>query len=182
MKSIRRVLVLAPLCATLTLACSSLPPPGSSYDHDANFSSLKTYGWYSDPAEDKTVGSSIVDTRFVEDHVKKNIVEILGKKGYRPAGDATPDFYTDYHTRVAAIVQQDQYGRYAWWAMPTYLGTQTYREGTLAVDVRDASKKLIWRGWVTKLYGKSPEAIAKNIRRAVEEILASFPPGATPRS
>ena len=178
MKSAR--IFLPPLVALLALSCSSMPPPQSSWDHEADFSKLKTFGWYSDPAEDKTVGSSIVDTRFVEDHVKKEVSALLGKKGYRPAGDAAPDFYADYHTRVAAIVQQDQYGRYAWWAMPTYLGTQTYREGTLAIDVRDPSKKLIWRGWVTRLYGKSPEAIAKDIRRAVEQILDMFPPGAAP--
>jgi len=165
--------------AALSLACSSVPPPQASWDREADFSSLKTYGWYADPAEDKTVGSAIVDTRFVEDHVKKNVTAELEKKGFRPAGDAEPDFFVDYHTRSAGIISRDQYGAYSWWAMPTYTGSMTVKQVILAVDFRDRAKKLIWRGWATKEVGSSPEKIAKQIRSAIDQILEKFPPPKT---
>ena len=175
MKSLR--IVLAPLGAALALACSTTPGPQSSFDHDANFANLKTFSWYADPAEDKGVGSAIVDTRFVEVNVKKDVTEVLGKKGIQPAAaDATPDFFADYHTRAAGILSRDVYGAYAWWSFPVYMGTQNQREAVLAIDFRDANKKLIWRGWVSKLVGSSPEKIRRQIRQSVEQILASFPP------
>jgi hypothetical protein len=165
------------LAVALALACSSTAPPQSSYDHEANFGALKTFGWYADPAEDKGVGSAIVDTRFVEVNVKKDVTEVLKKKGFQPAAaDATPDFFADYHTRAAGILSRDVYGAYAWWSMPVYMGTQSQREAVLAIDFRDGNKKLIWRGWVSKLVGSSPEKIARQIRSSVEEILAKFPP------
>ncbi len=175
MKTFRLAAVLA--VAAAGLSCSSTPPPQASWDHNVSFAGWKTFGWYADPREDKGIGSAIVDTRFVDDHVKKDVTALLAKKGFRPAAeDAAPDFLIDYHTRANGIVSRDQYGVYTWWSIPTYVGSETYRERTLAIDFRDPAKKLVWRGWVSKFVGNSPEAIAKDIRRAVEQILAPFPP------
>jgi len=177
MKTLRFALVIA--VAIAGLSCSSTPPPQAAWDHNVSFAGWKTFGWYADPAEDKGIGSAIVDTRFVDDHVKKDVTANLAKKGFQPAGeDAAADFYVDYHTRANGIVSRDKYGLYTWWSIPTYMGSQTYKERTLALDIRDASKKLVWRGWVSKFVGTSPEAIAKDIRRAVDQILEPFPPGA----
>jgi Domain of unknown function (DUF4136) len=180
MKPLR--IALAPLCAALALACTHLPPPQSSWDHEANFANLKSFDWYADPAEDKTIGSAVVDTRFVDDHVKKDATATLQKKGYSPAAGGAADFYLDYHTRAAGVISRDKYGAYAWWGMPVYMGSQNYKEVILAIDVRDRDKKLIWRGWLTKIAGSSPEAIARQIEKAVDQILAMFPPGAPGKS
>lgn len=176
MRVLRLGFVAAALCAAFS--CSRLPPPQSSWDREVNFASLKTFGWYADPAEDKGVGSAIVDTRYVQDHVMKDTTAALEKKGYRRAGDDTADFFMDYHTRAAGIVTRDKYGAYGWWAMPVYMGSQVEREAILALDVRDRDKKLIWRGWVTKTVGTSPEAIGRNIKKAVDQLMALFPPTA----
>jgi hypothetical protein len=174
MKALRLAAVMA---AAAVVACHSTPPPQAAWDHNVSFSGWKTFGWYADPQEDKGIGSAIVDTRFVDDHVKKDVTALLVKKGFHPAAaDATPDFLLDYHTRANGIVSRDQYGVYTWWSLPTYIGSETYRERTLAIDIRDPAKKLVWRGWVSKFVGNSPEAIAKDIRRAVDQILGPFPP------
>ncbi len=179
MKSVRMALAtLVAVGVCLALSCTNLPPPQSSWDHEATFSNLKTFDWYADPGEDKTVGSAIVDTRFVEDHVKKDTTAALQKKGYQPAAGGNADFFVDYHTRAAGIISRDKYGAYAWWGMPVYMGSQNYREVILALDVRDRDKKLIWRGWVTKIGGSSPEEIGRQIQKAIDQILAMFPPGA----
>ena len=165
------------LLAAILLSCSPRPRPQSAYDHAATFSNLKTFDWYADPAEDKGVGAAVVDTRWVDEHVKAAVTEELGKKGLRPAKGAAPDFFVDYHTRAAGISQRDKYGAYTWWSPYTYVGSETRRQATLALDVRDAEKKLIWRGWITVTVGTSPEEIDRQVRKYVGELLSDFPPG-----
>jgi len=182
MKTLRLAAVLA-AAAAAGLSCSSTPPPQAAWDHNVSFAGWKTFSWYADPQEDKGIGSAIVDTRFVDDHVKKEVTALLTKKGFQLAAEgAAPDFLVDYHTRANGIVSRDQYGVYSWWSLPTYVGSETYRERTLAIDVRDPARKLVWRGWVSRFVGNSPEAIAKDIRRAVDQIMAPFPPGAATSS
>ena len=83
MKTFRLAAVLA--VAAAGLACSSTPPPQASWDHNVSFAGWKTFAWYADPQEDKGIGSAIVDTRFVDDHVKKDVTALLVKKGFSPA-------------------------------------------------------------------------------------------------
>ncbi len=161
------------------LSCTPAPRPDFAYDHAANFTNLKTFEWYADPSEDKTVGATVVDSRWAEEHIKGAITEELGKKGLRPASGASPDFYADYHTRAAGIMQRDKYGLYSWWGFPNYLGSETASQGTLALDVRDPDKKLIWRGAITVTIGTSPEEIDRQLRKYVAELFANFPPAAT---
>ena len=172
-----RKLSLLLLLAAFPLSCSPRPRPQSAYDHAASFSNLKTFDWYADPAEDKGVGGAVVDTRWVDEHVKAAVTEELGKKGLRPAKGAAPDFFVDYHTRAAGISQRDKYGMYTWWSPYTYVGSETRKQATLALDVRDAEKKLIWRAWITATVGTSPEEIYRQVRKSVGELLSDFPPG-----
>ena len=175
MKNLKLPLLL--LLAAIPLSCSPKPRPQSAYDHAASFSSLKNFDWYADPAEDKGVGAAVVDTRWVDEHVKAAVTAELEKKGLRPAAGAPPDFFVDYHTRAAGISQRDKYGAYTWWSPYTYVGSETRKQATLALDVRDAEKKLIWRGWITVTVGTSPEEIDRQVRKYVGELLSDFPPG-----
>jgi len=152
--------------------CSSAPPPASAYDHSVDFKDLKVFDWYADPAEVKAVGGAIVDARFVEEHVKAAVDKDLSKRGYRLSSDGSSDFSIEYHTRANGVLERDQYGLYAWGPV----GAQYFRQGTLVLDIRNAEKTLIWRGWYTLTLGTSPEGIARNIRKAVSKILGRFPP------
>ena len=167
------------LLSAAALACSSTgnAPAQASYDHSVNFSTLKTFGWPENPEQENAPGGAIVDARFVYEHVQSDVSDTLTKKGFRNAGGAAADFYVEYHTRMAGILEKDKYGVYSW----APVAAQYYREGTLVLDIRDSTKKLIWRGWATRLLGTNPEGIARNISKSVSEILASFPPsgGAT---
>ncbi len=77
---------------------------------------------------------------------------------------------------MAGVLEKDKYGIYSW----APVAAMYYKEGTLVLDVRDSQKKLIWRGWATRLLGTSPEGIARDIRHAVDDILKKFPPRAAP--
>jgi len=163
------------------VACSTTPPPQVAYDHSVNFSSYKTFDWYADPSEEKSVGGAIVDARWVNDHVKGAVTAELEKKGLRPAGSAPPDFYLDYHTRSGGVAERDQYGVYSWWSgMPT--GANYYKEAVLILDVRDTQKKLVWRGSETKVLGTDPEQLDRQIKSAVATLFKNFPPGVAPGS
>jgi len=164
--------------AGAVFSCSPAPKPQFAYDRSVSFANLKTFDWYADPAEDKTIGATVVDTRWFEEHLKSAVSAELERKGLRPASGAAPDFYVDYHTRAAGIQQRDKYGLYSWWGPYNYIGTETAKQGTLALDVRDAEKKLIWRGAITVTVGSSPEEIDRQIRKYVGELFANYPPEA----
>jgi hypothetical protein len=53
-----------------------------------------------------------------------------------------------------------------------------YREGTLSIDVFDAhSHRPVWHGWAKKeLTRNDMEHSAEAIRKAVDSVLAKFPP------
>jgi hypothetical protein len=171
MKSLTIKLLL--LVSAAALACSSgNVPPQSSYDHSVSFASLKTFDWHEDPAEEKAPGGAIVDARFVYEHVQADVNADLTKKGFRNAGGAAADFYVEYHTRMAGVLEKDKYGIYSW----APVAAMYYKQGMLVIDIRDSGKKLIWRGWSTRVLGTSPEAIARDISKAVSDILGSFPP------
>jgi hypothetical protein len=56
-----------------------------------------------------------------------------------------------------------------------YLGSYL-KEGSLALDIRDSGKKLVWRGAVSRLVGRNPEEFAETIQKAVRDLLKNFPP------
>jgi uncharacterized protein DUF4136 len=175
-----RILAIA-LCSAGLAACSTTPPPQIAYDRSINFSRYKTFDWYADPSEEKSVGGAIVDARWVNDHVKAAITAELANKGIRAADSAPPDFYVDYHTRSGGIAERDQYGVYSWWTgMPT--GTNYYKQAVLILDVRDPQKKLVWRGAETKVLGTDPEQLDRQVKSAVATLFKNFPPGAAPAS
>jgi hypothetical protein len=52
-----------------------------------------------------------------------------------------------------------------------------YREGTLIIDLMDASNKnLLWRGWGTSVIDGPIDLTEKQINDAVTKILKAFPP------
>ena len=170
------------LCCLLTavaLACAhSNPPPDFAFDHTARFANLKTYAWYEDPAWEMPRGGSIVDGRFIDEHVRQAVDENLKRKGLEKAEGGETSIYVGYHTDGAGVLSQDKFGVYTWWswAYVGYAGTKYRKQGTLVLDIRDGQKKLIWRGARTAMIGTNPEELARDIDRAVRLLLSEFPP------
>jgi uncharacterized protein DUF4136 len=166
------------LCLLLVVgtACTKLPPPEFAYDKAASFADLKTFAWYQGPEFKYPRGGSVVDGRFIDDHVRKDVEAELGKKGYRKEDGGSPDFFVSYATSADGIVDHDRYGAYSWWSPNIYVSSAYDRMATLTLDVRDREKKLIWRGAISRTGGDNPEKVGEAIERAVAELLKNFPP------
>jgi Domain of unknown function (DUF4136) len=163
--------------AALLSGCAGAPSYHYAFDPAFRFTPPKTYAWYDDPNFKMPGGSSIVDGRFVDENVRRAIDETLHKKGVqRAAAGAPPDIYVSYTTRADGVASQDRFGAYHWWSGTVWAGTKYQKEGTLYIDVRDSSQKLVWRGLKSAILGTNPDALKRDIDRAVSELLAEYPP------
>lgn len=184
----RRVLpaiaLLLPLLLVLT-GCETLRV-GSDYDRSAAFSTYHTFSWL--PRDNYGVADPLVVQR-----TRDAIESALEHKGYRYVSDmAQADFAVDFTVGSRERVDVRTYPRAfagpwgwygpGWWGYP-YWGTGVdvyrYREGVLAIDVFDArTHRPVWHGWAKKPLSRADmEHSAGPIRKAVDAVLARFPPG-----
>jgi Domain of unknown function (DUF4136) len=163
--------------AAILAGCAGAPQYHYAFDPAFRFTPPKTYAWYDDPAFKMPGGNSIVDGRFVDENVRRAIDETLKKKGVQPAtAGATPDIYVSYTTQSAGVASQDRFGSYYWWSGTVWAGTKYQKAGTLWIDIRDSDHKLVWRGLKTAIVGTNPDAMRRDIDKAVSELLAEYPP------
>jgi len=162
-------------------ACSRAPAPQFAWDTSASFAAVRTYAWYDGPPFQYPSGSSIVDGKFVDQHVRREVDAEMARKGYVKTDGGTPDVYVTYTTSPEGVADRDVWGQYSWWSPFVPVGTQYEKEGSLALDMRNPDKKLIWRGFLVRGVGRSPEDVARSIKRSVETLLRNFPPGAVPK-
>lgn len=179
--TMRRLAVL--LLVSAAAACSSpnKQPPTFAWDKAASFASIKTFAWYDGPPFEYPRGFSIVDGKFVDTHLRGDVEAELARKGYRKAETGTPDIFVTYITSPGGIVDHDVWGSYNWWSQSVYVASHYYKEGVLALDIRDPGKKLIWRGVVSRIVGRNPEEVAATIEHAVQTLLENFPPSPSPK-
>jgi len=173
----KKLIALVPLMALA--ACTQAPPPEFAFDKAANFANLKTFAWFDGEGFQFPRGGSIVDGRFVDENVRRDVEEELARKGYRKDDGGSPDFFVTYHTGSAGVTDRDVYGSYSWWSPVIYVGSAYERNGTLVLDIRDRGHKLIWRGAITRPSGQNPKEVGEAIHEAVTELLQKFPPSAT---
>ena len=144
----------------------------TDYDHNANFGQYKTYSWEK------------VETQspLWEDRIKGAVDKVLTEKGWTqaPSGGVV---------RLVAIgtTQQKQtldtfydgFGGWRWGGFgDAQTTTETYRVGTLVIDMFDAnSKKLLWRGSSSGTLSNKTDKNIKNLDKDVQEMFAHFPPG-----
>ena len=97
----------------------------------------------------------------------------------RSEGDA--DMLVAYHASGKETVDtnpQDYGYAYGRWAYSD-VSVQSYRQGTLMIDLIDAgTKELVWRGWATGTVQEnlSADEWNKRIQDAVTKIMEQYPP------
>jgi len=164
-------------CATMRI--------GSDYDRSASFSGYHFFTMMQ--REQHGAHNPLVVTR-AEDAIRRELVA----KGYAEATDpARADFAVDFtigsEERTDINSYPAPYAGYGWgwgpgwWGAPYWggnLDVRQYREGTLSIDVFDArSHRPVWHGWAKKeLTRKDIQQSAEPIRKAVDAVLARFPP------
>ena len=167
-------------------ACSSVSV-SSDYDHSANFSKYKTFAFYELNVTGQAI-NQLNQVRIIND-VKANLIS----KGFTE-NTTNPDMKVNATT----VMQQEKqynantnyygaggmYRPYGWGGgyggnANTTVTVQNYNEGTIVVDIIDASTNtLIWTGTGSKsIYSQSSDP-DKAVSDAITQIMASFPPGA----
>jgi ABC-type glycerol-3-phosphate transport system substrate-binding protein len=176
----KRLALLLIVIAAAAAGCSNKPPPTFAWDKAASFASIKTFAWHDGPPFEYPRGMSIVDGAFIDKHVRADVEAELARKGYRKAEAGAPDIFVTYITSPGGIVDHDVWGSYNWWSQSIYVASNYYKEGVLALDIRDPGKKLIWRGVISRIVGRNPEEVADTIEHAVQTLLKNFPPAPAP--
>lgn len=169
----------------LLAACSSPLKVSSDYDKSVDFSGYKTFSMYQ--LQDKSGAVSQLNQNRIFDAVKKQMIA----KGFTE-DDANPQLLVNVVTylkekqQVTANTNYYGYGGYyrpyAWGggmaSGTTTYNTYNYHDGTLMIDVVDASKKqLVWQGVGNKEIDKPSKDPDKAIGEAVARIMQDFPPG-----
>ena len=178
----RRVAWLAGLLTIAVIAgCSSISV-NTDYDPSINFSNYKTYAWIkqdvnvSGNAQQAVAQNSLTGRRIM------NAVDgELAKRGYTMSDN--PDLLVVYHTgvqdKVAVTDWGYGYGAYGW-GMGGGVDVYNYQEGTLIVDLVDAtSKQLSWRGTAQGVLSDSnpsPEQMQEKINNVVGRMFEKYPP------
>lgn len=184
MKTIKLLSVL--FITALAASCSSVRVD-ADYDESVDFARFKTYGYLKDG----------VDKAEISDLDKKRILNAvdaeLQKKGFTKS--EKPDVLVNIFTRANKEVNVNNgwggwgmgYYGYGWgpgwgWGGPwgwggNYNSVSTHTQGTLYIDVIDASKKeLVWQGIGTGVLTQDRDKKQERINEFVAKIIAEFPP------
>jgi hypothetical protein len=151
-----------------------------NFDPKFRFSELSDYDWLNSPSSGQAVNKLAIK------QIKSSVDRQLGEKGYS-MDILNPDFLIAIHggreKKVGVVDWDSRYGGNvdydSGYDNPDHrLDVYEYEEGTLILDFVDAaSRKLIWRGSVTKVIspGASPNKREKVINEAVARVLEKFP-------
>jgi hypothetical protein len=174
------------MSCVLLAGCASTMQARSDYDTSQDFSSYRLFTWMDAdpliaPAATTTQISPLNRRRIVE-----AIEAQLGAKGFQRTSDReAADFVVAYtagaRDRLDIQAYPVPYRGYWRWGHSYYgdgVDVDTYREGTLAIDVFDGkAHHPVWHGWATKRITESDvREAAEQIPLAVAAILEDFPP------
>lgn len=186
--------LLLAVAGTLLSGCSSTEVM-VDYDSRADFSGLRTWSWASGSSLEKVAAHP---HPLAFERAKAAVESVLAAKGYSQAPPDRADFLVDASVLVERRTDVDP-GYYGWgggwgwggygFAGPYWGGGWTSHVYTtdyciVAVNILQArpTSRVLWRGVAESPRGRglTPQEREAKIRREVDEILASFPPGRPP--
>jgi hypothetical protein len=180
--------ILAILLLASALAGCAGVDVSHDYDPATDFSGYRSFDWF--PGGRQLTGDVELDSPLIDERIRAALVRTLTSRGYQKVADRMPDFFVNYHlsvrTRLSNSGMNTHYGvgigtAGSWGGVGISTGSRVrqYEEGTLVVDVVDASsRKLVWRGTGSRAIrrDRTPDEATRNINAVVEEILKRFPP------
>jgi Domain of unknown function (DUF4136) len=174
--------VLAGMLAMLAVGCATAPPePESMRAPDVDFSAFRTFGW----AASESAAGTEPPLQLLDQNLRRSISEELARRGYVPAGGATPDLLIAYRTASKEQVESSPVrigiGVGSWGGNGggsvglSSSSLRNYREGTLVIHAIDAARNAeVWQGRISgKLTEGSLEPAA--IKQAVATAMRDFP-------
>lgn len=173
MKNIAVILLLGSI-----MSCSDQIRVRSDYDAEVDLTKFKTFNWL--PAKEiESKNNPLLLNELTFKRLRKAIDQQLALKQVQ-FSDSNPALLVHYHiivdnrTAIRPAVYGYNYGAY--W-MRNQVDAYQYREGTLIIDLMDASNRnLLWRGWGTSVMDDTIDLTEEQINGAVAKILKSFPP------
>lgn len=175
----------AALFASLLASCASGPRIYSTESPVADFSSYETYSYAEQLGTDDPGGPATLLTQFLRTAVDREM-QARGYRRVESGGQLVVNFYVDTQEKIQAR-SPDPYigygyysyrrGLYVGWRGYVEDNVDQYTEGTLNIDVVDASRReLIWEGIAI---GRVTEAARRNVQAAIDDVVpqifAQFP-------
>lgn len=153
-------------------------------DPNARFDRYRSFAWFAAQEQMAEAMSGQADPLLLR-RIREAIENGLVAKGYQKVEDReSADFLVSFSVGSRERLQpQSQvrigigsYGRYGGWSASAPVATQSYAEGTLAIDVFDGeSRKPVFHGWAARPVKPSMDR-AVLVDDVVGAILAKFPP------
>jgi hypothetical protein len=171
MKLQRVVLALMGLML-LFAARSSAQDVKTDYDRNANFGQYKTYSW----------GQITTQDPLMVDRIKRSVNVALAAKGFMevPSGGglSVMAMETTKNQQSLDTFYNGFGGGWRWGGFgDATTTTETYKVGTLVIDLFDATtKKLVWRGSASDTLSNKSEKNIDNLDKGVEKMFKKFPP------
>ena len=170
------------LILIITLSSCSSVRVASDYDKQANFNTYRSFAFYK-PGIDKAEISDLDKKRIL-----RAIEAGMISKGFTKSEN--PDMLVSIFTKTRenVNVNQNNFGwgwgwGYGWgwnpwvWGPGSYNNVSRVTEGTLYIDLIDASKKeLVWQGMGTAALTKNVDKKQEKMNKMVSAILEKYPP------
>lgn len=167
------------LILIITLSSCSTVRVASDYDKQANFNTYKSFAFYK-PGIDKAEINDLDKKRIL-----RAIEADMTSKGFLKSSN--PDMLVSIFTKTKENINvyQNNFGwgyGYGWGWNPWFWGNNyntisTTTEGTLYIDLIDASKKeLVWQGMGSSALTKDVDKKQGKMNEIVTAILEKYPP------
>ena len=160
------------LCALLLVGCAGQIQTNTTYDDSADFAAYRTFAQAPAPTYATDMpGYSEITGRNIQEQIAKN----LQQKGLQPAGWDDADLQVSFTLGGQARQNTEYWGGWGWYGAGE-VETENYVQGSLVIDMADrAKKRLVWHGYGSEnLFSQS--ASDETLARAVDAVLAKFPP------
>ncbi len=144
----------------------------TDYDRSANFGQYKTYSWEQIKTQDP----------LMVDRIKSAVKTTLAAKGFTEVpsdGDLSlVAMETTRDQQTLDTFYNNFGGGWRWGGFgDATTTTETYKVGTLVVDLFDTkTKTLVWRGSASDTLSNKSEKNIDNLDKGVEKMFKKFPP------
>ena len=175
-QNMKKIIAIFSILSIQTLTSCNVVSVTSDYDREANFAAYKTYSFHQKGLEKLDIND--LDKRRIVSAIEQN----LAAKGFVRT-ETNPDLLVNILASSTKEVDVNEnwygygpYGYYGgyWGGYPT---VSEYTAGKIIIDIVDDKRNiLVWQGIGSGLNVSNLEAKADRIPKAIDEILAKFPP------
>jgi Domain of unknown function (DUF4136) len=163
----KRHVIIALALAALTAGVVYAQHVTTDSDPAAPFATYKTYAW--------TPGTASAIS-LTEQRIHDGVNAQLQGKGMTQV-DSNTNVFVATHVTTHAVPQVIADGFGPWGFGGGMATVQTYTEGSLIVDLYDATtRKMVWRGVATATVSSKPEKNAEKIDKSLMKMFARYPP------